>query len=111
MTEKGPEMKNPEKYQQVIGALLYIAVNTRPYITASINILSQHNKNPRTADWNDVRRVLRYLKGTVNRKLILGESNANGDLIGYADADWAENLPDRKSHSGYIFKVHGVLIS
>ena len=87
MTEKGPEMKNPEKYQQVIGALLYKAANTRPNITASVNILSQHNKNPRTADWNEARWVLRYLKGTVNRKLILGKSNANGDLIGYADAD------------------------
>ena len=32
-------------------------------------------------------------------------------LIGYADADWAENRSDRKSNSGYVFKILNAAIS
>lgn len=35
----------------------------------------------------------------------------NVDLIGYADADWASNGLDRKSYTGYVFKMSGSVIS
>lgn len=55
--------------------------------------------------------VARYLKGTKNYELTLGGKISEDDLIGYADADWAENQQDRKSNSGYLFKVYDALIS
>lgn len=54
---------------------------------------------------NELKRVLKYLKGTVGLPLQLGKVESNNSLIGYADANWAENRMDRKSNSGYIFKI------
>ena len=45
---------------------------------------------------------MKYLLATAELKLKLG---GDGDLIGYADADWAGDKSDRKSNSGFIFKL------
>jgi len=103
--------EDKELYRQAIGCLLYVATCTRPDISVSISILSRKITNPSAADWTAVKRVMRYLKGTVHFKLRLGgESFATG-LIGYADADWAGDLRDRKSNSGFVFSYLGGTIS
>lgn len=104
-------MPDSKRYQKLIGALLYIAVNTRPDIAASVTILSQFNKQPVDTDWTEAKRVLRYLKGTKDKRLRLGGQGSINQLIGFADASWAENRPDRKSNSGYIFQLFGGSIS
>lgn len=109
--ENQPLMQNSEKYQQLIGALLYLSINTRPDISASVAILSQRNKEPTDTDWLELKRVCRYLKGTINHELTLGHQAKENALIGYADADWAENRADRKSTSGYLFMFTGAAIS
>lgn len=111
---KGAESEmliNNEKYRQLIGCLLYISVNTRPDISASVSILAQKVSNPNEEDWNELKRVLKYLKGTANLSLLLGKSKNNTDLVGYADANWAENRIDRKSNSGYVFSYLGGTVS
>lgn len=107
----GALIEKPERYQQLIGALLYIAVNTRPDIAASVTILSQFNKRPIEADWIEAKRIVRYLMGTKELKLQLGRDTESEALIGYADADWAENNTDRKSNSGYVYQIFGGTIS
>lgn len=60
-------------------------------------------RNPKpTHDWNEVKRVARYLKETRNYELRFGQFNKNNRLIGFADADWAQD--DRKSINGYLFQ-------
>lgn len=95
-----------EEYQKLIGCLLFISLNSRPDISASVALLSQKISKPTQYDWNELKRVVRYLKGTSHFKLDLLSRDENG-LIGYADANWAENRADRKSNSGYIFKLNG----
>lgn len=63
-----------EGYQKLIGCLLYISVNTRPDILASISILTQKVNHPLQEDWNELKRVLKYLKGTSHLKLALGNN-------------------------------------
>lgn len=104
-------MKDNENFQKLIGGLLYVSVNSRPDIAASVNILSQHNKEPLEIDWNELKRILRYLKKTKYKQLVLGDKSDTNILYGFADADWAENKEDRKSNSGYLFKVYGATIS
>ncbi|XP_031779661.1 secreted RxLR effector protein 161-like [Nasonia vitripennis] len=113
MKTRGDQSPMPEskRYQQLIGALLYLAVNTRPDISASVTILSQYNKEPGTADWNEAKRVARYLHGTKGAELRLGKRGGAPTLIGYADADYAETRLDRKSFSGYTFQYCGSTIS
>lgn len=56
-------------YQQLIGSVLYILINTRPDISAAICILAQKVSSPSTEDWNELKRVVKYLKGTADLKL------------------------------------------
>jgi len=86
-------------------------VISRPDISASVNILAQRINKPTQQDWNELKRMVRYLKGTVNFKLKLGNARADNPIIGYADANWAECRKDRKSNSGHIFFVFGGAVS
>src|SRR6202012_5196075 len=63
-------------------------------------------------DWNQLKRVVRYLKGTINMKLKLSDIKNNNNLIvGYADADFAEDRITRKSNSGMVFFINGGVCS
>lgn len=50
--------------REAIGCLLYLAGGTRPDITFSVNLLASFQLNPTEDDWEDVKRVMRYLRGT-----------------------------------------------
>ncbi|XP_031634406.1 secreted RxLR effector protein 161-like, partial [Contarinia nasturtii] len=83
-------------------------VNTRPDISASVSILAKKSCKPKQEDWNELKRVLKYLKGTANLKLAISKHNFNGQsLYGFSDANWAEDRNDRKSNSGHVFLVNG----
>lgn len=103
-------MVSNERYWSLIGCLLYISVNTRPDIAASVGILSQKVERPTQEDLNEAKRVVKYLKGTADLSLIVGNGDQREQLIGYADADWAEDRMDRKSVSGHVFKFKGSTI-
>jgi hypothetical protein len=57
----GTELATDEEYRKLIGMLLYLAINTRPDIAASVAILSQKVSKPRDVDMNEVKRLIRYL--------------------------------------------------
>ena len=98
-----------EIYQQAIGCLTYISTSTRPDISAAVNALSQFMTNPSTDHWSGVKRVLRYLKGTINYGLIFAAGD--GRLHGYCDADWAGDPDTRRSTSGYVFRIGDATVS
>ena len=59
-----------------------------------------------------VKRILRYLKGTATYGLMFAASvDTGGGLIRYSDADWAGDVNDRKSTSGYLFMMNGAAVS
>ncbi|XP_077134859.1 uncharacterized protein LOC143788833 [Ranitomeya variabilis] len=77
---------------------------TRPDIEATIGIPYRCVEKPHQKHWNAVKRVLQYLKETQEIHLRIC---ATGELklTGYVDADWAGDLNDPKSTSGYLFKL------
>jgi hypothetical protein len=79
---------------------MYLSVMTRPDITYAVSTLSQQLENPSITHLEFARRVIRYLKGTKNLRLILGGTTPS--LCGYSDADWASTL-NRHSISGFAF--------
>lgn len=110
-TASSTRLLDNANYQRLIGCLLYISVNTRPDIAASVSILAQCVSGPTDYDWNQLRRVAKYLKATAKLKLILGNNDAAAvGLFGYADANWAEDRNSRKSNSGYAFFYNNGLI-
>jgi hypothetical protein len=105
--EEKDHMKNVP-YHQAVGSLMWAAVMTRPDIAFTVSLLSQFMENPREVHWEAIKRVLRYLKGIKNHKLIIGK-NKNG-LIGYSDTDWTSQ-EHRHSISAYTFIIDGGVIS
>ncbi|PPQ82261.1 hypothetical protein CVT24_001911 [Panaeolus cyanescens] len=97
-------------YRSLIGAMLYIAIGTRPDISFAIQNLSQFLDTYDQSHWNAAIRVLRYLKGTRTLRLALGGDNGIS-LLGYTDSDWSQCPINRKSVSGYGFTLGGGLIS
>lgn len=96
-------------YQQLIGSLMYLSVLTRPDISFCVSYLSQFNKCHTDVHWNYAKRILRYLKRTKTYCLKFVKGTA--ELVGYVDADWASNTYDRKSYTGFCFKMSGSAIS
>lgn len=103
--EEQEKLANNHQYASLIGSLLYVAVNTRPDIAVSVSILGRSVSAPTHADWNEAKRILRYLKLTMDHELVLGEDES--DLEIYVDADWANDAKSRKSNSGYLFLFGG----
>ena len=66
---------------------------------------------PSKEHWQGAKRVLRYIKGTVNYGLVFEGKSARCSLIGYSDADWANDLDTRRSTSGYVFQINGSTVS
>ena len=60
--------------------------------------------------WKAVKRIFRYLRGTVELGLLY-EDNSNKSILGYSDADWAGDIVDRRSTSGYVFTLNGAAVS
>ena len=65
---------------------------------------------PTKEHWAAVKRILRYLKGTSNLGL-LNREDTPAEITGYSAADWAGDVRDRKSTSGYVFLLGGAAIS
>ncbi len=104
------ELFNKEEYQSAVGSLLYLSSATRPDITFAVNNVAKFSANPTKEHWTAVKRIFRYLRGTVNYGLLYTE-NGSPDCVGFSDADWAGDLNDRKSTSGYTFLMNGAAVS
>lgn len=107
--EKNDTCQIQYPYQQLIGSLLYLSILTRPDISYAVCYLSQFNNSYGETHWKHAKRVLKYLQCTKHVGLKYVKDNL--DLIGYVDADWASNPLDRKSFTGYVFKMSGSVIS
>lgn len=109
ISAEGELMKNPTEYRRALGALQYLT-NTRPDISFSVNRLSQYMQSPTTLHWQCIKRIFRYLKGTMDYGLHIKPS-PDLDISGFSDADWATNLDDRKSVAGYCVFLGESLVS
>eukprot|EP00794_Sanderia_malayensis_P015600 gene15600-biopygen13309 len=93
-----------QRYQALIGSLPYAVTGTRPDIDQALGSVNQFSSNPRHEHWKSSKRILRYIKGTVNWGILFdGTKETNAQLGGFVDADWGSNPNGRKSRSGYIF--------
>ena len=100
-------------YREVLGAITWLAVVSRPDLAFAASYLGQYSANPGKPHWKALLRVLRYLQGTRELTLTLGRvSDADPDILtGYTDANWARDIDDYHSTSGYIFKLGDAVIS
>ncbi|KAL0539626.1 hypothetical protein IC582_023842 [Cucumis melo] len=100
---------DPYLYRSIVGALQY-ATLTHLEISFSVNKACQFMHSPTILHWQMVKRIIRYLKGVLSHGLGLQKSS-HLYLYGFADADWALDLDDRKSTYGFGVYFGGNLIS
>lgn len=105
---------DPSLYRSVVGALQYATV-TRPEISFSVNKVCQFMGKPTEQHWMAVKRILRYLKGTINFGLHMQPrpnfSVSHFSVHAYCDADWASDPDDRRSSSGAAIFLGPNLVS
>lgn len=97
-------------YRSAVGSLVYLVTCTRPDLAASVGIVSQFLERPGLNHWNAVKRIYRYLKGTMDTGLLLS-GGTDFELRGYSDSDYAGDTDTRRSTTGYVFLLGGGAVS
>ncbi|KAG8493852.1 hypothetical protein CXB51_011146 [Gossypium anomalum] len=75
-------------YRSLVGCLLYL-IATRPDTLYAVSLLSRFMHCCNIAHFKAAKRVLRYVKGTLNFGVKFGRAEEL-KLVGYSDSDWAE---------------------
>ncbi|WJZ84648.1 hypothetical protein VitviT2T_004242 [Vitis vinifera] len=102
LTKNEGEVKvDATKYKQLVGSLMYLTA-TRPDLMYVVCLISRFMASPTEMHLQAAKRVLRYLKGTVDLGVFY-QKEGNGELMAYTDSDYAGDVDDRKSTSGYVF--------
>jgi hypothetical protein len=106
--DSGPPVENASQFRSIAGALQYLTF-TRPDIAYAVQQICLHMHDPREPHLTAMKRILRYLQGTLHYGLLLRRSSSS-DLVAYTDADW-DGCPDtRRSTSGYAMFLGDNLI-
>jgi hypothetical protein len=95
-----PLLGSEVPYKAAIGSLLYLVTCTRPDIAHAVGIASRTSA-PTEAHWQLVKRILRYLAGTRDLGISFRWESSPPELVGYCDADYANDVETRRSTSGY----------
>ncbi|KAI5322684.1 hypothetical protein L3X38_031756 [Prunus dulcis] len=99
--DDGSGLASEEHYRRIVGSLLYLTA-TRPDIMFAASLLARFMHCPTSKHLGTAKRVLRYVKGTLDYGLEYVKGKG-AFLIGYCDSDWSGSVDDSKSTSGYAF--------
>ena len=100
--EHSHEMKDIS-YQEAVGLLMYAMMVTRPDLAFAVSVVSRFMSKPGPMYWMAVKRIMRYLKSTLDMRLRIRGQHIN--IKSYSDADWIGNVENRRSISGYVFFI------
>ncbi|XP_070037079.1 secreted RxLR effector protein 161-like [Nicotiana tomentosiformis] len=100
---------NQTMYRGIIGSLLYLTAS-RPDIVFGVGLCARFQSNPKESHLKTAKRILRYLKGMQDLFLYYPSSDSF-NIVGYADANYAGYLVDRKSTSRMEYFLGSCIIS
>lgn len=106
ISETGAESKpldDPIPFREAVGSLFYASGTTRFDITHATITAARASAAPTEADWTKVKRILRYLKGTIDHGITF-HPDQDAKLTAYCDASFAGDR-NFKSTTGYIFTL------
>ncbi|GJS61333.1 ribonuclease H-like domain-containing protein [Tanacetum coccineum] len=105
----GDPVSDPTLYRRLAGALQYLTF-TRPDISYAVQQVCLFMHDPREPHFSALKRILRYVRGTLTSGLQL-YSSTTSSLVAYSDADWAGCPTTRRSTSGYCVFLGNNLLS
>ena len=93
--EKGLELKKVKTkmdvpYRELVGAMLYIGRVTRPDVAYAVGYMARFGNGYGEEHWKRLKKVVRYVAGTMDYKLQMERRNLSGELRGSADASYGE---------------------
>ncbi|CAJ2662180.1 unnamed protein product [Trifolium pratense] len=97
------QASNSTLYKQMVGCLMYLLA-TRPDLAFSVCLVARYMERPTEIHMAAVKRILRYLKGTTSYGLWY-ERGKGDELVGWSNSDYAGDIDDRRSTSGYVFMI------
>lgn len=100
---------NATLYKSMVGSLMYCSLGSRPDIQYAVNVAARYCSNPNQHHLTAVKRIFGYLKGAIDYQLTYQPGKE--PLCGYTDSDFARDRDDRKSTTGYFFKLSGAATS
>ena len=111
---EGPDRKGDWHYRSVVGMLGYLQNSTRPDISMAVHQCARFNANPKLCHEKAIKRIARYLLGTMERG-IRYSPDPNRGLECFVDADFAGgwNSSDHAnpecvlSHTGFVIVYAG----
>jgi hypothetical protein len=109
LSAEGSPVADATDYRALAGALQYLTF-TRPDISYAVQQICLYMHDPREPHLALIKRVLRYIKGTLDYGLKILRSSPC-DLVAYSDADWAGCPDTRRSTSGYAVFFGDNLVS
>ena len=109
LSADGPPVADATQYRSLAGALQYLTF-TRPDIAFAVQQTCLYMHDPREPHLAALKRILRYLQGTLSLGLTMRRSSP-ADLVVYMDADWAGYPDTRRSTSGYAVFLGDNLVS
>jgi hypothetical protein len=104
-TEEDISAMSSIPYLSDVGSLFFAAIFTRPDIAFAVGYLARFNSNPGPAHWVAVKHLFRYLKGTLDYKLVYTPDLLQQPFVCYSDADYGGDKDNGKSTGGYVIKV------
>uniref|UniRef100_A0ACD6AV42 Uncharacterized protein n=1 Tax=Avena sativa TaxID=4498 RepID=A0ACD6AV42_AVESA len=98
------------QYRRLVGSLRYLA-HTRPDLAFSIGYVSRFMQRPTTEHQQAVKRIVRYVAGTLDHGLYYPRCPGAAHFVGYSDSDHAGDIDTSKSTSGILFFLGKCLLS
>ena len=92
-------------YLSAVGALMYLAIMTRPDISYAVGYFARFSANPSPTHWKHLKRIFRYLQHTKDLKLVYRPTSSKDVFSGYSDADHGGDKATGRSTGGYCMKV------
>ncbi|GKB88311.1 ribonuclease H-like domain-containing protein [Tanacetum coccineum] len=105
----GNPVSDPTLYRSLAGALQYLTF-TRPDLSYAVQQVCLYMHDPRDLHFTALKRILRYVCGTLDYGLQLYVSTTT-QLRAYTDADWAGCPVTRRSTSWYYLFLGDNLLS
>ena len=98
--ETNTPLQHAVPYREAIGSLMFLATVTRPNLAFAVSVVARSMEQPTENDWRKVKRIFRYIKGTISLGIKYGPEGMPAILDMYSDSDYASETSSRKSTSG-----------
>jgi len=101
---------DPTEFRRIVGSLRYL-VNSRPDLAFSVGYVSRFAAAPTTEHFTAVKRVLRYIAGTIHYGCHYKRKSGADRLVGFSDSDLAGDVDTWRSTTGILFFLGNNIIT